>query len=435
MKDLRFNHFLIMASYGFFLRPTTHRNGGPGRLYLRIVHGGESRSVTTGYRVFPQEWDSSARRILHPYGRSERGRELYEIESAMMGDIRRMDGVVAGLERSGAYTVDLLMTRYRALMTGNTLRACAERLAVGLERDGLARTAKSYRSAAARLVAFNGGADPHLDQLSSRLLGDFQYALKSDGLKPNTISFYMRTLRAIYHKSIAEGRTVQRAENIFAGVYTGVAPTRKLALTAAELALLAAHDPTLTGEGAASRDPLPPHLAQALAMFLFCYHARGMCFVDMAHLKKADLRGDTIAYHRHKTGQRIELLVLPAMRRIIDWFAPYVSGSPYLFPVLTSSASDLALQYASGLRLQNHRLKKIAERCGILKKFSTHCARHSWATIAKNANLPLAVISEGLGHSNQQTTEIYLASLERSVLDNASRIVSDAIVPQTPTAT
>ena len=417
-----------MASYGFGFRPSLKRGGGPGRLYMRVVHGSESRSVTTDYRIHPEEWDSVSRRILHPYGRSERGRQLHEIEVAMMGDMRRMDSVVDELERQRTrYTADELMRRYRTVMTGNTFRTCAERLASELECEGLGRTANSYRTAAARLVAFNDGVDPHLDHLSAQLLGDFQYALKAEGLKPNTISFYMRTLRAIYNRAVAEGRTTRRTENIFAGVYTGVAPTRKLALTANELALLAAHDPTQTEGRGVDSEPLPEHLAQALAMFLFCYHARGMCFVDMAHLKKADLRGETIAYRRQKTGQQIELLVLPAMRRIIDWFTPFVAGSPYLFPVLTDPARNLDLQYTSGLRLQNLRLKKVATRCGITKKFSTHCARHSWATIAKNANLPIAVISEGLGHTNQQTTQIYLASLERSVLDNASRLVSEAI--------
>jgi integrase len=169
-------------------------------------------------------------------------------------------------------------------------------------------------------------------------------------------------------------------------------------------------------------------------MFLFCYHARGMCFVDMAFLRKSDLRGDTIVYRRHKTAQRIELHVLPAMRRIIDWFAPYTAGSHYLFPIITDGDKDVMLQYDSGLRLQNQRLKKIARLHGIKNGLSTHSARHSWATVAKSVSLPLAVISEGLGHSNQRTTEIYLASLERSVLDYASRVVSDAILPGTPGA-
>jgi site-specific recombinase XerD len=81
------------------------------------------------------------------------------------------------------------------------------------------------------------------------------------------------------------------------------------------------------------------------------------------------------------------------------------------------------------LRLQNLRLKRIASLLGIEKRLSTHCARHSWATVARNEGLPLTVISEGLGHGNLKTTEIYLASLERSVLDHASRLVSEAINP------
>ncbi len=420
-----------MASFGFFFRPSIGKKGGPGKIYMRVVHGCESRSVTTDYRVQPEEWDPIARRIIHPYGRSERGRQLYEMEHAMSGDAKRMDMVIEEMERRKMrYSADELMSRYRAVMNGNTLKACAERLARKLEREGVARTAAAYRTTAARVVAFNDGRDPHLDQLSTELVNDFQAALRAEGLKPNTISFYMRTLRAIYRKAVAEGRTAPRAENIFAGAYTGVAPTRKLALTAAELALLAAHDPTLTEGQLEDRQPLPPHLAQSLAMFLFCYHARGMCFVDMAHLKKSNLRGDTIIYHRQKTGQQIELLVLPAMRRIIDWFASFSAGGDYIFPVITDPAADLALQYNSGLRLQNQRLKKVAESCGLVKHFSTHTARHSWATVAKNALLPIAVISEGLGHSSQQTTQIYLASLERSTLDNASRLVSEAIAPQ-----
>ncbi len=133
----------------------------------------------------------------------------------------------------------------------------------------------------------------------------------------------------------------------------------------------------------------------------------------------------------YRFSQQIELLVVPAMRRIIEWFAPQTEGSEYLFPVLTDPEKDIRLQYESGLRLHNIRLKKIAEHCRINHRFSSHSARHSWATVAKNANLPISVISEGLGHNNQKTTQIYLASLERSVLDDASRLVSNAITATT----
>ena len=424
-----------MASYGFNFRASTRKGGHAGRLYLRVVHGGESRSVTTDYRVFPSEWDVSGRRLSIPYGRSERSRELAEIESSMHCDTRRMDAVIRELERSGAYTVDELMSRYRSVMKDNTLLAFTEKLAREMERDGYHRTAKAYRTAAMRLQKFSGDKELSSERITPALINDFQQALKEEELSMNTISFYMRTLRAIYNKGVAEGRIARRPDNLFGGVYTGVATTRKLALSPSELAMLSSFDPTDTmNMKMHGHEELPEHLAQALAMFLFCYHARGMSFVDMVYLKKSDMRGDTIRYRRHKTGQQIELRVLPAMRRIIDWFAPMTAGSKYLFPVITDPDKDVLLQYESGLRLQNQRLKKIAALCGIRKRFSTHSARHSWATVAKNAGLPLAVISEGLGHTNQRTTEIYLASLERSVLDHASKLVSDAITPGAKTS-
>ena len=150
--------------------------------------------------------------------------------------------------------------------------------------------------------------------------------------------------------------------------------------------------------------------------------------MDMAFLKKSDMKDDIISYRRHKTGRAIMLKVVPAMRRILNWIAPMTEGSEYMFPVITDPNKDPRLQYESGLRVQNKRLKVIASMCGIAgNKLSTHSSRHSWATLARNAGLPLAVISEGLGHSNQRTTEIYLASLEQSVLDKASLLVSQAL--------
>ncbi len=416
-----------MPSYAFSFRASTRKGGYPGRLYLRVFDGADSRSVTTDYRVYPEEWDASRRWLKLPFSRGERGRQLAEIESSMMCDIRRMEVVIGKLMKEGAYTIDDAMWRYRALMQGNTLGAFTEKLAREMEQGGFIRTAKAYRTAATRLIEFSGDKALSFERITPALLSDFQAELKTGGRTMNTISCYMRTLRAIYNKAINDGRVARRVDNLFAGVYTGVSTTRKRALTNDELAMLVTFDPTEEAPIRTNRQELPEHLQPGLAMFLFCFHARGMCFIDMAYLKKTDLRGDTIHYKRHKTGQPIELKVLPAMRRILDWFNFHTAGSPYLFPVITDANGDTNLQYESGLRLQNQRLKKIAELCGISKKFSTHSARHSWATVAKNAGLPLAVISEGLGHTNQRTTEIYMASLERSILDHACRMVSEAI--------
>ena len=395
--------------------------------------------MTAPYRVWPEEWDDNRRRLIMPAGNSERKQQLSEYEDCMHDDLRRMERVIRELEKEGLCTIDEIMLRYRSIMSGNSVRVYAEKLALDMERQGRERTAKAYRTVAVRLIRFNDGRDIKLEHITVGMINDFQQALKNEGCSMNTLSFYIRMLRAIYHKAVDEKRVPRQRENPFAGVYTGVTSTRKLALTPQELAQLAAFDPTATYRGkdetkhsgaAVCADSLPKALQQALAMFLFCYHARGMCFVDMAYLKKSDIKQDTIRYRRRKTGQMMEIKMLPPMRRTLDYFAPMSAGSKYLFPVITDPKKEPHLQYESGLTLQNQRLKRIAAFVGIHKKLSTHCARHSWATVAKNVGLPLAVISEGLGHNNQKTTQIYLDLLEQSVLDHASKLVSEAILPQ-----
>ena len=405
-------------------------------MYLRVVHGNQSRSVTTSYRVWPGEWDGDRRRLVVLRGSSERKQYISDYEDCMSYDLSRMEGIIREVEKEGAYTVDEIMLRYRAIMSGNSVRVYAEKLAIDLECRGRERTARAYRTAATRFIRFNGGRDVKLEHITAGMISDFQQALKNEGCSMNTISFYMRVLRAIYNKAVDEKRVRRRMETPFAGVYTGVTSTRKLALTPQELAQLAEFDPTAayaeshktknSGEEASAL-VLPESLQQALAMFLFCYHARGMCFVDMAYLKRSDIKRDVIRYRRRKTGQIIEIKILPTMRRTLDYFAPITAGSEYLFPIITNPDKAHRLQYESGLMLQNQRLKRIAALAGIDKRLSTRCARHSWATVAKGAGLPLAVISEGLGHSNQKTTQIYLNSLEQSILDRASQLVSEAI--------
>jgi len=76
------------------------------------------------------------------------------------------------------------------------------------------------------------------------------------------------------------------------------------------------------------------------------------------------------------------------------------------------------------LTLQNKNLKKLAVITGTTKKLTTHVARHTYATLAKRANIPIAVISEALGHKEIKTTYKYLDSFDCSTLDNLSDFMS-----------
>ena len=154
-------------------------------------------------------------------------------------------------------------------------------------------------------------------------------------------------------------------------------------------------------------------------MFLFSYYTRGMSFVDLAHLKKKDIQGGVLTYVRRKTGKVLHIELLPEMIMIIRRYASEVKDSPYLFPLLAKDGAG----YESALRLQNKRLKRVAKILGLNVKLTTHVARHSWATIARDKGVDIETICEALGHSSILVTRIYLAELNSSIINEANRIV------------
>ena len=72
----------------------------------------------------------------------------------------------------------------------------------------------------------------------------------------------------------------------------------------------------------------------------------------------------------------------------------------------------------------NSHLKEIAAICNIGKNLTTHVARHSWATAAQKHNIPISVISAGMGHASERTTQIYMAALENSEIDAANQRIT-----------
>ena len=219
----------------------------------------------------------------------------------------------------------------------------------------------------------------------------------------------MRILRSVYNKAVGEGIASQRAP--FEKVYTGVDKTRKRAVDMATIESLRKLD--LRG----SRS-----LAYARDLFVFSFYMRGMAFVDMAYLRKSDVRDQTAQYIRRKTGQSLCIRLEPCITEIIRRYARKTKNTPYVFPIIAATDENEAYaQYQNALSYYNKLLKKLSKLLQADTHLSSYVSRHTWATTARNCDIPLSVISAGLGHRSQATTQIYLASLEDSVIDEANR--------------
>ena len=113
------------------------------------------------------------------------------------------------------------------------------------------------------------------------------------------------------------------------------------------------------------------------------------------------------------------------MQRIVEGFA--ASQSPFLLPIISRPDGNLRRQYLSARQSVNRHLRILGERLGLTVPLTMYVARHSWASIARGNHVPVAVISEALGHTSEHTTLIYLASFEPASVDRANRMMLDLL--------
>ena len=292
-------------------------------------------------------------------------------------------------------------------------------------QNGHISLAGNYASAAASFSRFllkKGKTEISFKKITSQIISDYEAWLQTCGLCRNTTSFYIRALQAVYHKAVRQGLTEDRRP--FANAYRGVARTTKRAISASEIYRLSTLDiqSALLSNGEYAKgkrlDNIQHQLEFARDIFIFCFCARGLTFVDLAHLRKSDITGNLLVYVRRKTKQRIEVQVEPMMQAVID---RYPSGTDYLLPILTKTGNMEAVyqQYRYALGRYNASLKTLGMMLGGLK-LTSYVSRHSWASAARQQNVPLSVISQSMGHYSEKTTEIYLKSLECNVINKTN---------------
>ena len=285
--------------------------------------------------------------------------------------------------------------------------------------------AKNYASTAhsfSRFLKTRGKCDVSFKKMTAQLVSDYEAWLQTCGLCRNTTSFYLRALQSVYNRAVHHGLTEDLRP--FLGTYRGVARTVKRAIDVAEVRRLSTldirHALLSSGDYEEGKrlDKMQHHLEFARDIFIFCFCARGLTFVDLAHLRKSDIRGNLLVYVRRKTKQRIEVQVEPMMQAVIE---RYPSGTDYLLPILTKTGCLEAVyqQYRYALGRYNACLEMLGRMLGGLK-LTSYVSRHSWASAARQQHVPLSVISQSMGHDSEKTTEIYLKSLDCNVINKTN---------------
>lgn len=386
-------------------RPSTVK-GHPGSIVYLVTHRRTVRQITTGYKVFPEEWDDKEAKIISFY--DERADIIRQVAQKLVRDMKRLDAIIIELTSNGnGFTADDVVSKFQEMAKGHTFFGFMNEVISQLKRLGKVRTAETYTSTLHSFMRFRNSEDVMLGEINSDLMMEYEAFLKSCGVTMNTVSFYMRILRAVYNRATEKGLTKQC--NPFKHVYTGIDRTVKRAIPLKAVRRIKELDLSLK-----------PGLDFARDMFLFSFYTRGMSFIDMAYLKKSDLHNGVLSYRRRKTGQQMLVRWEKCMQDILDKYP--VNETGYLLPIIRMPGRE-RMQYRNMQRLVNNKLKDISAMAGLQMSLTMYVSRHSWASIARSQNIPLSVISEGMGHDSESTTQIYLASLDSSAIDRANETI------------
>lgn len=390
-----------MATVKIKLRPSSVE-GKAGVIFYQITHNRKTQHITTRPRVQPFDWNADKEK-LEP---SAPNRSM--IQNCIDCDVALLRSLISNLDTCRMnYSVNDIISRYKSpqnhILVLDYMRMQIEQLRTA-NRLG---TAKNYEKTMCSFGEFLGDIKLPLPAMTEQVIAAYNVFLIRRGLVRNSVSFYMRVLRAVYNKAVRQKLIEQT--HPFTEVYTGIDRTRKRAVAESVMTSL-------------YRLELPEGSPLALTrdLFIFSYCTRGMAFVDIAFLRKSNLKNGVICYARRKTGQLLSVKIEPSIQQIIN--RHNVSDSPYVFPILTSTdAIEAYEQYRIALNTHNRLLGKLSEMLDCKCKLTSYTSRHSWATAARNHNVPISVISQGMGHTSEQTTQIYLTTLENSVIDNANK--------------
>ena len=396
-----------MATVKVKLRPSTVP-GKAGTIYYQLTHLRQVKQITTKIHLHPKNWDSNNTQIIFTDSTS------YLLQCKIDRDLDRLKKIICKMDTECAnYTVNEIIEKFHQTNSDYTITDFFTKQIQKLKNDNRRGTARNYNKTLKSLKAFMKNTDSTFNIVTEQFVESYNTFLIQRGVVRNTISFYMRIFRSVYNKAVTQKIVEQTFP--FKNVYTGVDKTRKRAVTETVISQLLSIDLKKSKALQFARD-----------LFIFSFYTRGMAFVDIVFLKKSNIQNGYITYVRHKTGQELTIKIETKLQNIINRYEK--KDSPCVFPILNTEDGNKAYsQYEIALNYYNRQLKRLSNFLEPNINLSSYTPRHTWATTARNKNVPLSIISAGMGHSSERTTLIYLTKIENSVIDEVNKTIIDSI--------
>lgn len=404
-----------MARVKFYLdtRPTID---GRCHIKLTMTHNGKSALISTGVFIKPEYWFAGNSEIdPHIKKTCPGAKTMNDIIVGKLESIQqRLNELILSGTINSFSTATQIKNHILAQIEGKpgNLGTIVDHFKSFIERRNTSGTAIVYRETLKKIAKYNNLNILRFEDITVAWLKDFESRLRKDGLAVNTIARHLRDIRAVYNDAI-DYDIVSLAAYPFRRFKIVHERTAKRSLTLEQLCIF--------------RDyPCEPSQEKYRDIFMLIFYLAGINIIDLCNL--TEIRDGYIEYRRAKTGRLYKIKVEPEAMKIIERYR----GKKYLLNILDRYQDYANYRHRLNLNLRSigtaeivkdkvGKLRKI-KRTPLFPKLSTYWARHTWATIAAELDIPKETIAAALGHGGNTITDIYI-KFEQSKIDNAMRQV------------
>lgn len=404
----------------------TYKNG-QHPLMIRVTQSGKSKYKSLGIKCHPKNWNFKKQlpKPNHP--------QRYQIESVIRQELERYNNQILEMRRQGKYlNPEGLIEMLNSDKTVSNLLDFTEKHYRQLWEDGQFNSSRNYKGtylkvrkylnpheASMRRVTGIPKKDIAFSEVTYNWLEKFKKYLIEENLKDTTLAVHFRNLKSLYNKAI-EKECADPSSYPFNKFKLSQfeTTTQKRALTREEIIRI--EELKIMGD---------EWLKLTRDLFIFSFYGGGINFKDIIYLKWKNLSNGRINYKRSKTGHTNGFALNEITQKIIEHYRPYTDKGPeqFIFPILDEAIhiteKQKFMQYSVAIKNCNLALKRIGQLADVSTTLTTYVPRHSQATIMKYSGVPVGVISQIMGHSSVEMTQIYLRDFGDDVIDDAMSVL------------
>ena len=391
-----------MATTKLYLDNRRLKDDGTAPIKITISHNRKATHLPTGICVRPEHWDNRSLQVVGITTKHQLNRQIASIK-------HEVDSIIMDIKRINTMTVQAIRKHIEDTMSGtmevgNLIAPRFANYANNLSK----RTQEIYSSTYRKLLAFDRNFESlTFDDINKDWLRRFDAFMIKDTPSVNARNIHMRNIRAVFNDAIDNEITTNYPFRTFSIRNT---TTRKRSYTIDEIRKVLASD-------------LPGRHGKYMDLFKLSFYLIGINIIDMLHLN--NIYKGRVEYNRSKTKRPYSIKIEPEAMSIIEKYR----GDNYLLKYMDSNKNYRTVYKHLYLALtESVDMLNTIDDGVTIPKLTTYWARHTWATIASELNIPIEVIAAALGHEyGNRTTNIYI-NFDIKKVDEANRKVLDYVL-------